>query len=91
MAILIVGCSNSDDTRYVGEGDLYFDDAISRLSPSERKRLEDNGPDKIRGFAFSGERKTCIVIFSIKEGLVTHAPDPAYCYDNNSNQFVEKL
>ena len=91
MAVLVAGCSSSDDNRYVREGDLFFDDAMSRLTPSDRERLEENGPENIRGFAFKGDRKTCVVILSARENLVTHGPDPAYCYDNASNQFIEKL
>jgi hypothetical protein len=91
MIASIMACSSSDEARYVRKGDLFFDDAMSRLSPRELRRLEENGTDNIRGFAFRGEHKTCVVIFSVKNGLVTHAPDPAYCYDNNSNQFIEKL
>lgn len=91
MAVLVAGCSSSDDNRYVRKGDLFFDDAMSRLSPNDRERLEENGLENIRGFAFKGDRKTCVVIFSVRKNLVTHAPDPAYCYDNASNQFIEKL
>ena len=91
MTTLIVGCSSSDEARYVRKGDLFFDDAMSRLSTVERERLEDNGTENIRGFLFRGERKTCIAILSIRTGLISHSHDPAYCYDNDSNQFVEKL
>jgi len=91
MTAFIAGCSGSHENSYVRKGDLFFDDAMSRLSPTDRERLEENGPENIRGFAFKGDRKTCVVVFSVRKKLVTHAPDPAYCYDNATNQFIEKL
>jgi len=91
VSVLVAGCSSSDENRYVRKGDMFFDDAISRLTLKDRLRLEKSGPENIRGFAFRGDRKTCVVIFSIKNNLVNHAPDPAYCYDNASNKFLEKL
>jgi hypothetical protein len=91
MTFLITGCSSPEEARYVRAGDLFFDDAMSRLSPAESDRLRDIGEENIRGFLFVGERRTCIVLFSVRTDVINHAPDPAYCYDKKSNQFVEKL
>jgi hypothetical protein len=70
---------------------MFFDDAMSRLSPVERRDLESLGPDYIRGFFFVGQRESCIVMFSVKPNLVHHGHNPAFCYENKTNQFVEKL
>ena len=70
---------------------MFFDDAMSRLTPSERQQLERNGPEYIRGFYFVGQRKSCIVMFSVRPRLIHETYNPAFCYDNKTNQFVEKV
>ena len=70
---------------------MYFDDAVSRLTPSERQELVENDPKYIRGFFFVGERKSCIVIFSVRPRLIHEGHNAAFCYDNKTNQYLEKL
>jgi hypothetical protein len=92
LSLATVACSNDrDSTFFVTKGDMFFDDAMSRLTPAERQGLERNGPDYIRGFFFIGERKSCIVIFSVRPRLIHEGHDPGFCYDNKTNQFVERL
>jgi hypothetical protein len=91
LSVLTTGCSNRDGPQYVGQGDIFFDDAMTRLSPTERERLKLRGLENIRGFSFRGTRHTCIVILSLRNDLISHDPSPAFCYDNKTNQFEERL
>jgi hypothetical protein len=92
VSILTASCSNPNDSNnFVKKGDVFFDDAYGRLSPLEHQELQRNGSENVRGFFFVGEHKSCIVIFSVRRGLVSHRPQPAYCYDRKTNQFIERL
>jgi hypothetical protein len=91
FAAIICSCSSKDETYFVREGNIYFDDAMARLSPLERQRFENHGIEEIRGFLFRGEAKSCIVIFSLRDDIISHSPDPAFCYDNETNAYLERL
>lgn len=68
---------------------MFLEDAMTRLTRDEKSRYERLG--KVSGFLFSGQKYTCIVIVSLSTDKINHAPDPAFCYDNNTNKFVERL
>jgi hypothetical protein len=92
LSLATVACSNDrDSTAFEKKGNIFFDDAMTRLAPAERQGLEANGPDYIRGFMFTGERRTCIAIFSVRPRLIHEGHIPAFCYDKKTLRFIEKL
>lgn len=91
FCLFAAGCSGTDNVPYVEAGNMFFDDAVDRLTTSERERFEDHGWDNIRGFLFRGERNTCVVIFSLRGDIISHSPDPAFCYENGTNRYLERL
>lgn len=68
---------------------LFMRDALSRLTDVERERFKSLG--QVRGFLFSGEKYTCIVVVSLRTEVMQHASDPVFCYDKITNTFAERL
>lgn len=79
-----------DEVRSEGDqSHLFLEDALTRLTADEKSKYERLG--KLAGFLFTGQRYTCIVIVSLRTDVISHAPDPAFCYDKTTNEFVERL
>jgi hypothetical protein len=91
FAVLLNGCSETEDEMFVENGNVFFEDAISRLSDDEKKIFAETGEGKTRGFLFSGIQKTCIVLVTTKKDVLLHGPAPAFCYDRTSNEFVGRI
>src|SRR6187397_1251258 len=97
-ALLLTACSQSkpDDLWFIhqdevrAEGDpsaLFLADALSRLTHDEKSHYERLG--NVAGFEFRTQKYTCIVIVSLRTDVINHAPDPAFCYDESTNEFAQ--
>lgn len=79
-----------DELRVEGDpGPLFLDDALYRLTPSEKRSYEELG--KIGGFLFTGNKYTCVVVVSLSTNVMLHGNAPTFCYDKITNKFVERL
>lgn len=100
LAVAVSSCSNPapEELAFVRKdapstsGDpsgLFLADALSRLTPEEQRRYGHSSD--VAGFLFQGAEFTCIVVVILNKDVVTHAPNPAFCYDKTTNKFVKRL
>lgn len=93
LAAILGGCdtgSRGVDDILVDESDMYYKDAVSRLTEKERENLLFKN-DKILGFSFRGEKFTCVILFNNNKNTMSSAPQPAFCYHRKSNEFAGRL
>ena len=68
---------------------MMLNDALTRLSPDERKLFGQT--EEVRGFTFHGQKRRCVVIISSRRDIIKHAPDPAFCYHLKTNHYAGRL
>ena len=68
---------------------LLLNDALNRLSPKERKVFDEIGG--VRGFIFHGQKLRCVVIVTVRQDVMMHMPDPAFCYRKKTNHYAGRL
>ena len=93
MLAMLSGCggANVDDYWFVTVGDPFFDDALLRLSISEKQRLGFQQPSDLMGFYFEGQSEACIVLLPRKRNVILHGPNTTFCYDKATSNFVRRI
>lgn len=96
LAVMLIanlgGCnSDPDSSLFVGTGNPFFDDAASRLSPADKKRLGVEQASQLEGFFFQGQNEACVVLLPRRRNIILHGPDAAFCYDARTNVFKKRV
>ena len=92
MLVIVCGCGSANvDPMFVTAGDPFFDDALRRLSISERQRLGFQQPDDLMGFYFEGRSEACIVLLPRKRDVILHGAESAFCYEKATSNFVRRI